>query len=155
MRKPVKKILLHVLLPLIIGFLCYFFFREGAYNYERFFGISQHKNFFLFPRDKPFLPEFFIYNLPDGLWYYSFISFMLILWRSNYSTRTFKIIFISGLSVPFFLELFQFLRPAYGTFDFLDLLCYFTFGLFALYSQSFLKPKFKHPYYEKKFTGTR
>jgi hypothetical protein len=74
MKRPLIKILLHVVLPLLIGFLIYFFFRPGYWFVE------------LFGKREPITDltgldtyqQVLIFSLPDACWSYSFCSTLFI-----------------------------------------------------------------------------
>lgn len=90
----------HTILPLLIGCLIYFFentspFIKGLANY-----------------------------IPDGLWSYSLVSFMLIVWKLQIPYT-----WVLGIILMFVLtEYLQFLNVIPGTGDIIDLLIYFCFG---------------------------
>lgn len=96
----ILDITFHTILPLLIGCLTYFF--EDA---------------------SPFIKGLANY-LPDGLWSYSLVSFMLILWKMKIPYLwVLCIILLFGLT-----EYLQFLNVIPGTGDIIDLLIYFCFG---------------------------
>ena len=67
------------------------------------------------------LNDFFINNLPNGLWVMSLTILLLIIWENNYN-RIFKIYF-SILSLLVILpEIFQLFNIISGTFDIIDLI---------------------------------
>jgi len=95
-----KDIIFHTILPLLIGCLIYFY--ENASS---------------------FLTSLASY-LPDGLWSYSLVSFLLIFWNMKI-----PYIWIFGVMLLFVLtEFLQLTNIIPGTGDFIDLLIYFSFG---------------------------
>jgi hypothetical protein len=76
--------------------------------------------------------------LPDGLWAWSFISVILILWdrRINFTWVLATYLLSAGF------ELLQLLDILPGTADLVDLIVYFTFMGIALYTNSFFRKKF-------------
>jgi len=78
-----------------------------------------------FLSDKILFPVLIKNFLPDGLWAYSLISCMLIVWN-----RKIHALWISLVFVLFFvLELLQYLGIISGTGDIFDIFIYFAFGL--------------------------
>jgi hypothetical protein len=106
----VSDILLNVFLPLLLGGLIYLVADSATF--------LPVKNYF-----------------PDGLWAYSFLSAILILW--NRSLNYFWI----GLSflVAICFELLQYLHWLRGTGDIADTLVYFAFFMLALVSNRLFK----------------
>jgi hypothetical protein len=102
-------IILNVLFPIIIGTFIY--------------NISGLIKLPLYVRDQ----------FPDGLWAYSFISCILIIWN-----RAIKILWILIAFASFtFFEIFQALGIINGIGDLLDILVYFTFSIVALLSNKY------------------
>jgi hypothetical protein len=68
---------------------------------------------------KPIIPDWTYYSLPDGLWIYSFSSFLIIYWDNYYKTFNYWLFipFVCGIVV----ELLQFVKLFPGTFDIIDL----------------------------------
>jgi len=97
-------LILHTLLPLLLGCILYWFASSGI------------------------LPLFIQNHLADGLWAYAFLSCMLIIWdrKCKYHWIVLAII----LSVLF--ELFQYFHLAAGTGDIWDVFVYLLFFLLAL-----------------------
>lgn len=129
----------NVFLPLVLGCLIYVCFRVESMVMFKWFELLKINNFTSTIRGstsfiKPFLPNWFLYSLPDGLWIYAFTSALIILWNGE---KTFWILL--PLSIGFFLEVGQALNIINGTFDILDLI--FTIVAFAL-SILFFKHKF-------------
>lgn len=88
--------MLHVALPLIIGGFLYVFRGGGGDNW-------------------------FVYSLPDGLWLYSLISALNLIWRNDQSGR----LWISAAVIlSLTSEVFQYLHYIPGTFDMGDLIAY-------------------------------
>jgi len=64
-------------------------------------------------------PHWFIYNLPDGLWIFSYTAISLEIWKHSITRQNIFWIFsipITAISSEFF----QFFKIISGTFDFLD-----------------------------------
>ncbi len=121
--KATGILLIHIILPLLLGTLIYALWR----------GI-----FFIDPSQKVFplicntqTPNWVKYNLPDGLWMYSFLSTFYIIWRQQIS-KYFIAWILLAIIMSFFLEVLQARHIIPGTFDRFDLLAYalsaFIFG---------------------------
>jgi hypothetical protein len=101
-----NDIILNVFFPLLLGYFIYSIANTGAIS-------LLIKNY-----------------LPDGLWAYSFISLILIIWNRRFN---FLWIFTSFLLAASF-EVFQYFHFIPGTADGMDILVYFIFissGLLA------------------------
>jgi len=119
------KIILHVITPILIGGIIYILFREGNLRmfswlyllgldsliYDFRVNISLHNQ----------IPDWILYNLPDGIWLYSLTSLMIIIWERESSISKyfwFLIIPILGLSAEFG----QSINIVPGTYDKNDLI---------------------------------
>jgi hypothetical protein len=115
MSSPFKKIVIHIILPLVAGFLIYMLTRPlpmfRAFGPDNI-AIENNQHISWFGR-------IIILNGPDFLWSYSFAS-ALFLWKSYNGTipLTFLIL-VAGIMA--FSELVQFAVPAWFTFDIADL----------------------------------
>ena len=126
-----KNYFFHCLLPLIFGIFIYISFRNTnilIWNWLEIFGIG---DFFSIIRETCSLKKInysnlIIFNLPNGLWVYSFTA-TLILFKVN------KIYFFVPLFLAYISEIFQSLNYISGTFDYLDLLFYLLGFIFAYY----------------------
>jgi hypothetical protein len=105
---------LHVFAPISFGILIYILFRGSFFLHplKDFLPILQNN-----------LPEWVLYNLPDGLWLYSFLSCVLFIWRKNLSIG-----FVLWSSVAIISaiisEYFQRIKLIPGTYDLYDLIAY-------------------------------
>jgi len=83
------------------------------------------------------LPNIILYSLPDGLWLFSYISFILLLWKNEIKNENLFWILIIPL-ISLVSELGQLTNFVPGTFDFSDLLVYFlgTILPFIIYRKS-------------------
>jgi hypothetical protein len=112
------------LLPLFIGIFIY-----GAWR-----GIPildyNHSYFPLF-KNKP--SEIILYNLPDLLWFYAFLSALKFIWKDENSTLYFFWLFIS-IIVCLTSELFQKIGLINGTFDIKDIVAYLLAILFFIFN---------------------
>lgn len=115
MKDKKLKILYHVVVPLSIGIMVYTLFR-GVY-----FGDPGKSVFPIF--NIHHLPQWIKYNLPDGLWFYSLISSITLVW-DDFSSRNFKIWLISAVILVFLSEVSQNFDLVEGTFDPSDIYAY-------------------------------
>jgi len=106
-----SDLLLNVFFPLLLGYFIYFFSDIMSMPLPV-------KNYF-----------------PDGLWAYSFISAILILWRREFNSLWITIAFL--LAACF--ELMQYVHWLQGTGDMFDILIYVTFFGIALSANKFFK----------------
>lgn len=118
-----KKFLITVISPLIFGSLLYILFRKNNIIFiEWLKNMNLHQNenlFFLIQYFK--LPKIIIYSLPDGLWTFSLINFILIIWKYNINRHSILWLLIAIL-ISLMFELGQLLNYVKGTFDYIDLL---------------------------------
>ena len=117
-----KNIFCNVLLPLFIGCLIYWAARPSIWAFR-----GQIKPLI----EIQYVPNWIVYNLPDGLWSYSLMFFTLILWQNStslYAKFWLAVAFLLGI----FLEIGQYFHLIAGTFDWLDIATYFVFNLFSI-----------------------
>lgn len=121
----IRTLLLHVMLPLLIGGLIYLLFRNERlimFDWIRFLGFKESLDLLRndFSILKSFIPNWVLFSLPDGLWVYSFSSAIIIIWNDN------RKVLILLLTIPLIfgpaVELLQFLKLFKGTFDIKDLI---------------------------------
>ncbi|OXA79129.1 hypothetical protein SAMN05444397_102370 [Flavobacterium aquidurense] len=68
-------------------------------------------------------PDFVLYSLPDGLWVFSYVSFILYQWENKIKSENLVWIFIIPI-ISITSELGQIIKIVPGTFDITDLLMY-------------------------------
>jgi hypothetical protein len=81
-------------------------------------------------------PNWVIYNLPDGLWFYALISTLALIWDDK-SSKYFNFWFFSAIILSYLSEFFQALHLIPGTFDWRDLFAYSIAVI--IYNFTFLK----------------
>jgi hypothetical protein len=75
------------------------------------------------------LHNLILFNLPDGLWSYAFMSFIILLWRNDsYKSRWIIVVFIITLGW----ELGQKIGFINGTFDWIDCLFILIFNVLSI-----------------------
>jgi hypothetical protein len=119
-----KHLIIHVLFPLLLGGGIYWAARPAALAFKNSAHLSPLVG-------SKYLPHWVVFNLPDGLWSYSFLSFTLILWKNERSLNAYLWLSIAFL-VGILLEICQYFHLISGTFDWLDILVYLIFNLFAI-----------------------
>ncbi len=119
-----KQVVVHVLLPLFLGSFIYWAARPTVLAFKN----SAHLSPFIWTQS---LPNWVIFNLPDGLWSYSFLSFTLILWTNNRSINAYFWLLIAFF-LGVILEICQYFHLILGTFDWFDVAIYLIFNLFAI-----------------------
>lgn len=144
----VKLIIIHCIIPIMIGGLLYIFFRSTSIRMFKWFDFLGLENIIQLIRSslynvKSNIPNWIYFSLPDGLWVYSFTSAILIYWDTNQERARI------WLLIPFFSgilsEILQYFSLFPGTFDYLDL----CFSLFCIFLSIFIiNLNYKH--YDKK-----
>jgi hypothetical protein len=115
-----------LLFPVFLGGFIYIIFRTEKLIMFRWFEylnlaneintIKSFGNTFSFP-------DWFIYNLPDGLWVFSYTAISLEIWKN--SITRYSIFWILIIPIAAILsELLQLLKIISGTFDFADIVSY-------------------------------
>lgn len=138
-----KLIFIHVIMPLLLGGLIYISFRSTSlrmfnwFEWSKIDFVTSLIRYLIYPLKK-YLPLWFYFSLPDGLWVYSFSSALLIYWNNDFQKVNYWLLipFLSGILI----EILQGFKFFSGTFDFLDLF-FSAFGL--LLSKTIINYKFK------------
>lgn len=99
-------VFLSVIIPLLIGAVIYVLSRERSIYFLRILPL-----YF----EKISLPDWVRFNLPDGLWAFSFSSLISIVWK-NSSQKSYYLWFIIISILSLLLEIL------YGTFDSKDIM---------------------------------
>lgn len=87
-----------------------------------------------------YLPDWFLYALPDGLWIFSCITVLLIVWGNVISKHNIFWIVLMPL-VAIFSEIGQFMKIVPGTFDLMDLIFYTLGSSLPIFMFANSKPK--------------
>lgn len=117
-----RPAILQIYLPLIIGGFIYLGFRSTSllmFKYFKFLGMQQaieKLRVFVNPLSDG-LPEWVIFSLPDGLWTFAFVAYILQVNGGRPSNwLALPVIFSIGV------ELAQMTQYVPGTFDYIDLI---------------------------------
>jgi hypothetical protein len=127
MSRVLKAILIHVLLPLLLGFLIYLLFRTNTWFHQTM--LPAWKTQFAF--DNSTLTAIFKFHLPDFCWSYSFTS-ALLLWKYWYKIKLpyFEPFLLLALMASEIIQVF--LKPRF-TFDWFDLVAAITAFCLSLF----------------------
>lgn len=124
-RSRINNILI-VILPLIIGCVLYLFFRAEnliLFKWIDYLGLSNYineiRNLSLIKNIT--LPNWIVYNLPDGLWIFSLTYLVIYLWDFKINKHSILWI-ISAPIIGISTEFFQLAKSFSGTFDIIDLI---------------------------------
>ena len=124
-----KQIILGCLFSILSGGLIYVLFRQDSLKMFSWFesvnlsnSISEMR-LFTIPLSI-YLPDWFLYSLPDGLWLFSYVSFLLVVWGNVISKHNIHWVILVPL-IAIFSELGQLIKVIPGTFDVVDLCSYF------------------------------
>ena len=74
-----KKILLHVIMPMMLGGIIYIIFRDNntlMFSWFYKLGIAENIENIRNVIEINFLPNWILFNFPDGVWIYSLTSLM-------------------------------------------------------------------------------
>lgn len=137
-----KLFILGHLIPLFIGGTIYILFRGSSLKMTSWFnnlGLGQiideyRKGTIPFGNN---LAGWILFSLPDGLWVFSYVSLMLVIWHKSISKYSVFWIFLIPV-IAICSEFGQLFGLVPGVFDLMDLLSYFT-GIvlpFILYKNS-------------------
>jgi len=140
-----------IALALIMGGLIYFFLRPTEaifFTWIKSFGFFEplFQLRLYFPGAGKFLPTWFIYSLPNGLWAFAYSLFITSIWW--YNKNRIKIIWISSIPLLVFgFEVLQFTETIPGTFCWQDIF----FGVLgiSLGILAGIKPKNQYNYENK------
>ena len=122
----------NITIPLIIGLFIYFFLRPKEYIYEYWFKLNPLKNRLGLYSLSDVVPDFIIYNLPNALWFYSMVSFYLLLFKTRIRQLDFFVTMLVVFSLPFLLEFLQYHNIITGTFDHMDNISYIVAGILCI-----------------------
>ena len=131
--KQHKYLIINVLLPLFLGLSIYLFLRNvkilivSKYIKIPNFNFSNHQIIRTIQKY-----DFVIYNLPDALWLYSLLSFILIIWKNKKSKQKWFWFSIASL-IALCLEIGQKYHLVIGTFDILDIMSFILIILILIY----------------------
>lgn len=117
-------------LAVTMGGLIYLFFRPDIVAFE---GIAQYTESIRLKADSSSWPVyFFLYCLPDALWYWALLRLQFSLIQQSESS---KWIVRTAILLPFVWETLQYFGFCKGTFDWLDIFTYLTVLIITTWKQ--------------------
>ena len=104
MAKYLVLVIIHFIIPITLGTFIYLLFRPESLLVFQWLQTLKLLDFVMIAReiidvyDK--LPNWIVYSLPNGLWSYSFMFFMALIWKDskNY-IKWFFILLVVGISL--------------------------------------------------------
>lgn len=123
-----KQLIIGHILTLLLGGLVYISFRQDTLKmfswFDRVNMLEAILDFRLFTLPlSVYLPNWFLYSLPDGLWLFSYLSLLLIVWNNTISKHNIHWLLLLP-TVAISAEIGQLFTILPGTFDILDLTFY-------------------------------
>lgn len=120
-----RQINIGFLFTLLLGGFIYILFRQDSLKMFIWFESINLSNSIselrLFTLPLSFhLPDWFLYSLPDGLWLFSYISLLLLIWGNVISKQNIHWVLLVPL-IAIFSEIGQLIKLVPGTFDIVDL----------------------------------
>lgn len=126
-----KQLIIGHILSLLFGCFIYISFRQDTLIMFNWLDrvnilevISVYRLFSLPLAEN--LPNWFLYSLPDGLWLFSYISILLVIWRNVISKQNIHWVLIVPL-IAIVSEIGQLIKLVPGTFDIVDI-CFYLSG---------------------------
>lgn len=119
----------------LIAILIYLVFRSRNLILYRWLGINTASLLPIYYKNvnNNIFVSWLIYSLPDGLWLYSFIMLMVIIWKDE-NKRVKYAFALCGMFIAITDEIGQLFHIFKGTFDIGDIIAYLTAGILAVYS---------------------
>lgn len=123
-----RQIIIGHFLTLSMGVLVYISFRQDTLKMFDWFDrvalselVSRLRRFTLPMAD--FFPNWFLYSVPDGLWLFSYLSILLVIWNNKISKHNVHWL-LSVPTIAIVSEIGQWFGIVPGTFDVFDLIFY-------------------------------
>lgn len=121
-------------ITLLIGGLIYLTFRQDILALQYIKNCEWLKSIRVEIHSNSLFINWIIYSLPDALWYYSLLSFMVIFYEKTILSR-----FLGSIAIllPFMWEFSQYFHFISGTYDNIDLIFYLiTLIIFLCFKKS-------------------
>lgn len=134
-------LLLHVVLPILVGGLIYVCWRDPGLLMFKWFRALGCEPLILQLRlattaTTAALPFWFVYSLPDGLWVYALTAFMGHVWSESRASILKIACLAAGPVLGAGSELGQLARLVPGSFDWTDFVFYLSAGALAFFAVS-------------------
>ena len=123
-------IVIIAIIALSVGGMIYVFFRPESimmFKWFPFLGVV-HKQISVFRTIH--LPDFLVYSIPDGLWLFSYILLIGVIWNFNYHRGMFLIMLLPVYAISY--EMLQLCHFVPGYFDILDFVAYVVATLLGI-----------------------
>lgn len=123
-----KQLIVGHFLTLFIGTLMYVLFRNKSilvFDWINSINIIRPINYLreMTIYSKQYLPNWFIFSLPDGLWTFSYVTLVMLIWNNEIKRKNiFWLILLPAIAI--ISEIGQCLKLFPGTFDLNDILFY-------------------------------
>ena len=123
-----KQLIVGHFLTLFIGTLMYVLFRIKSilvFDWINSINIIRPINYLreMTIYSKQYLPNWFIFSLPDGLWTFSYVTLVMLIWNNEIKRKNiFWLILLPAIAI--ISEIGQCLKLFPGTFDLNDILFY-------------------------------
>lgn len=140
-----RKIIFASFIPLLFGALIYLVFRSSTIRFITWSRIAENRSSIILSLRKHFLdisiPDWFIYNLPDGLWVFGLTSLLSEIWKDTNNFQS-AIWMTSPIIIAILHEFLQFNSSISGTFDIMDIFFYLIgYSLSLIINHFFLTAK--------------
>jgi hypothetical protein len=147
-RKNIIFSLFSILLPIFLSGTIYLFFRTSETVIYQLFQDLFHSSILVNIRsylqvNSSFIPDWFIYSLPGGLWVFAFANFCYLLLNKETKAYYKSILFLL-FGIVTSLELLQLYNVTDGSFDLMDILFYLAASLTSLSIGNFRIKKIKY-----------
>lgn len=120
-----SKYFTYLLIPLslILGLLIYLGWRDTSHPFYRkavALGWASEVDQFRAGIGSTDMPAWFIFSLPDGLWMFAFVLFMMVLWDFRFAGQG-KFWILAAIITGISFEISQALTSVMGNFDWVDM----------------------------------
>lgn len=132
-----KVKLFKLILPLVLGGIIYGFLRKSEIVFFNMLNLNLPLSQF------SGIPDWLVYNLPDGLWSYSFTNLVLLIWNHQINRKNFGWIIIPVIT-GIILELSQLTGLIKGTFDIFDIVYIILFSFIPIIGITKIQLKWKN-----------
>ena len=126
-----RKLIFLSILSILFGGVIYIAFRSSSIilfkwiDYIMLIDPVENLRIVTLPYNE-YLPDWFLYSLPDGLWMFSYSCIVLVIWKRKI-TKYSLLWLLSLPMISILLEVLQYYDYFNGTFDIIDIV-FFIFG---------------------------
>ena len=126
-----RKLIFLSILSILFGGIIYIAFRSSSIilfkwiDYIALIDPVENLRIVTLPY-KEYLPDWFLYSLPDGLWMFSYSCIVLVIWKRKI-TKYSLLWLLSLPMISILFEVLQYYDYFNGTFDIIDII-FFIFG---------------------------